>query len=82
MTVNIQEIYRQIKTLPPDSLEDLAIYLEFLRFKTHKTEAPSIPPKTSLRIVNLRGMLKGYDFSPELLAEARKEMWNKFHSPQ
>ena len=29
-----------------------------------------------LRIVNLRGLLQGYDFSPELLTEARREMWS------
>jgi predicted DNA-binding antitoxin AbrB/MazE fold protein len=40
------------------------------------TEESPIPP---LRIVKLGGILEGYDFSPELLAEARREMWRKYH---
>ena len=35
-----------------------------------------------LRVVKLRGLLKGYDFSPELLAAARREMWQSLESIQ
>jgi hypothetical protein len=50
-----------------------------LRFKAGKTK-----PKTEnaderpFRPVKLKGLLKGYDFSPELIAEARREMWGNF----
>ncbi len=33
---------------------------------------------SALRLVHLKGILKGCDFSPTLLAEARREMWKKF----
>ena len=72
-----QLLQKQIESLPQDSLGELASYIEFLRFKagTVSEKKESSPP---LRIINLRGMLKGYDFSPELLAEVRREMWRKF----
>jgi len=47
--------------------------LHFKAGKSIETVKPS-----SLRLIRLRGLLKGYDFSPELLAEARREMWRKF----
>ena len=72
--ITTQNIIEQIKVLPPESLDDLASYVEFLRFKAQGTGAPASSPE-KLRIVNLRGLLKGYDFSPEFLAEARREMW-------
>lgn len=75
-TNTAQNIIEQIKFLPPESLDDLASYVEFLRFKARGADAPAASPE-KLRIVNLRGLLDGYDFSPELLAEARREMWQK-----
>jgi hypothetical protein len=48
-----------------------------LRFKAGEsaTEAKAEKP---LRIIKLKGLLKGYDFSPEFIAEARREMWGNF----
>lgn len=31
-----------------------------------------------LEIIHLQGLLKGYEFSPEDIAEARRAMWSKF----
>ena len=80
-SVLAKQIYEQARHLPPESLADLAQYVEFLRFKAQSTtkEAPT-PGK--LRIVKLRGLLKGYDFSPELLAEARREMWQSLETAE
>ncbi len=75
-----QTIIEQIKVLPPESLDDLASYVEFLRFKAYSTKAIT-PPSEKLRVVNLRGLLAGYDFSPEFLAEARREMWQSMEEP-
>ena len=80
-TVTIQQIYEQIGSVPPESLSDLADYIEFLRFKVHRA-ATQPEPAFPLRIIRLRGLLKEYDFSPELLAEARGDMWRKLHSLQ
>ncbi len=73
--VLIERIYEQARQLPPESLADLAKYVEFLRFKDRSfmSDEPLVSGK--LRIVNMRGLLKGYDFSPELLVEVRREMW-------
>jgi len=76
-----QRIYEQIQELPEESLLELSKYLEFLRFKARKPKAKPAPKEQQtppLRIVKLGGILKGYDFSPEFIAEARREMWKKF----
>lgn len=73
-----KKIYEQIQTLPEESLLELTRYIEFLRFKTRKPKAKSRATRP-LRIVKLEGLLKGYDFSPEFIAEARREMWKKFY---
>ena len=76
-----QQIYEQARQLSPENLADLAQYVEFLRFKAQgATKEASTPGK--LRVVKLRGLLKGYDFSPELLVEARREMWQSLESIQ
>lgn len=76
-TTTTQQLFEQIKTLPSDSLDELATYVDFLRYKTRKVEDAQ-PTETPLRVIKLRGLLKGYDFSPEVLAEARREMWRKY----
>ena len=76
-----KHIYERARQLSAESLADLAKYVEFLRFKTQGV-ASQIPPPGKLRIVKLRGVLKGCDFSPELLAEARREMWHKLAAPE
>lgn len=76
-TTTPQQLFEQIKTLPSDSLDELATYVDFLRFKARKIEAAQ-PAEKPLRVIKLRGLLKGYDFSPEVLAEARREMWRKY----
>jgi hypothetical protein len=82
MTVTVQEIHHQINTLSPENLEDLAKYLEFLRFKNDGTDSPVEAKNATLRVFKLRGILHGHEFSPALLTEARQEMWSKFYNPQ
>lgn len=71
-----RQIYEQARQLPPESLTDLAQYVEFLRFKAGDGLVDEPDHPKGVRVINLRGLLKGYDFSPELLAEARREMWS------
>ena len=77
ISVTYQDIYQQILELPQASLVDLAKYVEFLRFKAGES-ATETKVEKPLRIIKLKGLLKGYDFSPELIAEARREMWGNF----
>jgi hypothetical protein len=78
-TTTAQTIIEQIKVLPPESLDDLASYVEFLRYRARRVEETK-PAEERLTIVKLGGILKGYDVdvSPESLAEARREMWRKY----
>ena len=76
-----QQIYEQARQLSPENLADLAKYVEFLRFKTQDAPKGTSTPR-KLRVVKLRGLFKGYDFSPELLAEARREMWQRLETPE
>lgn len=76
-----EKISKQLKTLPEESLIKVAHYIDALLSDARKTvRKPTTPrnPKHPLRIIKLGGILKGYDFSPELLAQARREMWKKF----
>jgi hypothetical protein len=72
-----QDIYQQILELPQESLVELAKFIEFLRFKAGESVTETKAEKP-LRIIKLKGLLKGYDFSPEFIAEARREMWGNF----
>ncbi len=81
MIMTHQEIYQQISELPQESLADLAKYIEFLRFKADKSSSETeeeAEEEKPLRIIKLGGLLEGYDFSPEFIAEARREMWGNF----
>ena len=69
-----QQIYKAIDELPPESLPEVAQFLEFLKFKQAQEQA--IPQK---RIVKLGGLWKDQpEITDEDIAEARREMWSKF----
>ena len=79
VTMTYQDIYQQILELPQESLVELAKFIEFLRFKADKAEPRAEgAEKRPFRPVKLKGLLKGYDFSPAFIAEARREMWGNF----
>lgn len=81
-TLDLAEtIYKEAKQLPPASLADLAKYLEFLKFKAEQRQVPE-QEAPNLHVVKLRGLLNGYDVSPEALALARREMWRKLETEQ
>ncbi len=75
--VTYQDIYQQILELPQERLVDLSRYIEFLRFKADGTNKGK-QAKKHVHIRDLEGLLEGYDFSPEFIAEARREMWGSF----
>ncbi|MEZ4769331.1 MAG: hypothetical protein R2844_13005 [Caldilineales bacterium] len=80
-TATTQQIIDQIRSLPPESLDDLAVYVDFLRFKASQA-GDAEPGEKPLRVINLRGILRGHDFSPEALAEARHEMWHSLETSE
>jgi hypothetical protein len=77
ISVTYQDIYQQILELPQESLAELARFIEFLRFKADGTKKGKQARKP-VHIRDLEGLLEGYDFSPEFIAEARREMWGNF----
>lgn len=75
--VLIEMIFEQARQLPPESLSDLAKYVEFLTYKTSGDWVEDHPISVA-QITKLDGILEGFDFSPEVLAEARRELWSGF----
>ncbi|MCX6028319.1 MAG: hypothetical protein NT169_03325 [Chloroflexi bacterium] len=74
-----QKLQQQVLELPQESLPELEEFIEFLRFKFQARKQKKVESHPPLKIVKLGGILQGYDFSPEMLAEARREMWHKFY---
>ena len=76
-----QKLQQQVLELPLESLPELEKFIEFLRFKfqARKPNRTAEPAFDTTHAVRLEGLLQGYDFSPELLKEARREMWHKFY---
>ena len=76
-----EKLQQEILELPQESLPDLEKFIEFLRFKAkpRKPKKPEPEKFDTTQARKLRGILKGYDFSPEFIAEARREMWHKFY---
>ncbi len=77
ISVTYQDIYQQILELPQESLVDLSKYIEFLCFRADGAKKGK-QAKKPVHIRDLEGLLEGYDFSPEFIAEARREMWGNF----
>jgi hypothetical protein len=76
-----QKIQQEILELPQETLPELEKFIEFLRFKAKPRKPKKTEPEKldTTQARKLHGILKGYDFSPEFIAEARREMWHKFH---
>jgi len=64
-----KRIIHTLDTLPPESLREVQLFLDFLRFKSQeRAREPAIP---------LGGLLEGYRFTEEDIAQARREMWGR-----
>ena len=76
-----QRLQQEVLTLPEESLPELERFIESLRSKFQALKPNRVEPEKldTRQARKLRGILKGYDFSPEFIAEARREMWHKFH---
>jgi len=64
-----EQIIHTLDVLPPESLREVQQFLDFLRFKSQqRTREPAIA---------LGGLLEGYRFTEEDIAQARCEMWGR-----
>ncbi len=85
-------LHQAIDKLPENALIELARFIEFLQFKIQHNEQISEAWETSDDSYTVgdtektppfnpvhfpEGILKGFDFSPEYIAEARKELWSQ-----
>ena len=69
-----QQILSALEILPEDTLREVQLFLDYLRFRQINPMASTIP----FQPVKLGGLLEGYRFDDETIAEARREMWGNF----
>jgi hypothetical protein len=67
--VTKEQIVHTLDELPPESLREVQQFLDFLRFKRRRQARKSA--------IALRGLLAGYRFTEEDIAQARREMWGR-----
>ena len=72
----VRQVLEQARDLPEESLQELVTFVGYLRFRADN-QSTSTEAAGGLQPVKLGGMLRGYDFSPQLLADARREMWQR-----
>ena len=76
-----EKIQQEILELPQETLPELEKFIEFLRFRSAsrsgKEDETDRLDTTAARESARHS--EGYDFSPEFIAEARKDMWRRFH---
>ncbi|MFB0535445.1 MAG: hypothetical protein ACETWR_10725 [Anaerolineae bacterium] len=64
-----EQIIHTLDELPPESLREVQQFLDFLRFKNqNRARQPALA---------LGGLLDGYRFTEEDIAQARREMWGR-----
>jgi len=66
-----ERIVEALETLPPEALQELVNYLDYIRFKLQFAQESS----SSVVVSGLEGILEGYHFSAEEIEQARREMW-------
>jgi hypothetical protein len=66
-----QKLQQAILELPQETLPELEKFIEFLRFKIqpHGKQKTGNERLDTTAARNLHGILKGYDFSPEFIAD-------------
>jgi len=76
-------LYQAIDRLPENALIELTRFIEFLQFKSQRdvqvNEDTATKGETPFNPVYFpEGILQGYEFSPEFIADTRKELWAGF----
>lgn len=76
-------LYQAIDRLPENTLIELTRFIEFLQFKSRRDAQANKDTATKGKITFNpvyfpEGILQGYEFSPEFIADARKELWTGF----
>ena len=69
-----QQIIATLDTLPPEGLQEVLRFLDYLRYKFLRREEQHTPYQP----VALGGLWKGVEITEEDIAEIRREMWQGF----
>ncbi len=68
-TATKEQIIHTLDELPPKTLREVQKFLDFLRFKSQEqADKPAVA---------FGGLLDGYRFTEEDIAQARREMWGR-----
>ncbi|NHZ72700.1 MAG: hypothetical protein GWP17_06425 [Aquificales bacterium] len=84
MIIERKELYQAIDRLPESAVSELARYVEYLEFRMSRNQKMSgSEQETYYKPVQIPGkIIAEVDFSPEYIAEARKELWAGFGEAQ
>lgn len=66
-----------IDTLPDEAVAEVTAFIELKLSQLGESEEVATP-RTRYKPTPLGGLLEGYDFTEEDIAEARREMWGSF----
>ena len=69
-----ERIVRTLDTLPEEALSEVVTFVEYLAYRQthpHGKDTPYVP-------IQLEGLWKGAEISPEDIREVRQEMWAGF----
>lgn len=76
-TVNVkQKIFLSIESLPPEGLQEVVNFLEYMRFKFQDVSKKS----TQYKPIALGGLWKGKTIDEKDIREVRKEMWQNLEN--
>ena len=73
-----KQVLAKLDELPTDALEEVANFLDYLRFKLERDsirQTPFLP-------VSLGGLWDGVSISDEEIAGMRREIWGRFMEPE
>jgi hypothetical protein len=76
-TVNVkQKILLSLDSLPPEGLQEVVNFLEYMRFKFQDMSKKS----TQYKPIALGGLWKGETINEKDIQEVRKEMWQNLEN--
>lgn len=72
--VSKEAVIASLDTLPEDAIQEVATFIEFLKFKAELKH----PRATPYRPIRLGGLAEGPGLDENELREIRREMWQTF----
>ena len=73
-----QKIIISLNNLPPEGLEEIAFFLDYIQYKFQNISLPSVPYQP----IALGGLWKDEKISDEDIDEIRKKMWQSLEKEE